>query len=143
MQLRKTTKGKSAGFTLIELLIVIIIIGILAAIAFVAYTGSQNKAKKAGAEATLSQVRSKLAEYNSDQGFYPTTQATFTTWLASSAGGNNSALSTKFTTANGYTYTANDGASGTCDNSATPCSGYSVVANKSIFSGSADITVTN
>lgn len=140
MQLRKTTKSKSAGFTLIELLIVIIIIGILAAIAFVAYSGSQNKAKRAGAESTLSQIRSKLAEYNSDQGFYPVDQATFNTWLASSSGGNNASLSTKFVAGNGYTYTASPAS---CDNSATVCSGYTAVADSSIFNGSADITVTN
>lgn len=140
MQLRKTPKSKSAGFTLIELLIVIIIIGILAAIAFVAYTGSQNKAKKAGAESTVSQIRSKLAEYNSDQGNYPVDQATFNTWLASSAGGNNASLSGKFTTGNGYTYAASPAA---CDNTATPCDAYTVTADSSIFSGSADIVVTN
>jgi prepilin-type N-terminal cleavage/methylation domain-containing protein len=140
MQLRKSLKSKSAGFTLIELLIVIIIIGILAAIAFVAYSGSQNKAKRAGAESTLSQVRSKLAEYNSDQGFYPADQAAFNTWLASSSGGNNTTLSGKFTAGNGYTYTASPSG---CDNSATPCSGYTAVADSTIFNGSADITVTN
>ncbi|HET8671090.1 MAG TPA: prepilin-type N-terminal cleavage/methylation domain-containing protein [Candidatus Saccharimonadales bacterium] len=144
MQIQKFKKNKSAGFTLIELLIVIIIIGILAAIAFVAYSGSQNKAKKAGAEATLSQIRSKLAEYNSEFGYYPTTQNDFNTWLSSSSGGNNTTLSTKFTSANGYTYNANDGGnpSGSCDNAGTPCSGYSATAAGSIFGGSS-ITVTN
>lgn len=139
MQLKKKQQSKSAGFTLIELLIVIIIIGILAAIAFVAYSGSQNKAKKADAQATLSQVRSKLAEYNSDQGNYPVDQATFNTWLGSSAGGTNATLSAKFVTGNGYTYTASPSG---CDNSATPCSGYSAKAAGTLFSGS-DITVTN
>jgi type IV pilus assembly protein PilE len=139
MQLKKSQK-KSAGFTLIELLIVIIIIGILAAIAFVAYTGSQNKAHKAAAQSTLAQVRSKLAEYNSDNDNYPATQAAFDTWLASSTGGNNSTLSTTFTTGNGYTYTPSPSG---CDNTATPCSGYSAKADKSIFSGDTDITVTN
>jgi type IV pilus assembly protein PilE len=139
MQLRKTKTSRTAGFTLIELLIVIIIIGILAAIAFVAYSGSQNKAKKAGAESTLSQVRSKLAEYNSDQGNYPASQATFNTWMASSSGGNNASLSSKFVTGNGYTYTPSPSG---CDNTATPCSGYSATAAGTIFSGT-DITVTN
>ncbi len=134
-------QSKSAGFTLIELLIVIIIIGILAAIAFVAYTGSQNKAHKAAAQSTLSQVRSKLAEYNSDNGNYPVDQPTFITWLGSSAGGNNTSLSATFTTGNGYTYTATPSG---CDNgTGGVCDGYSAVADKSIFSGSADITVTN
>ncbi|HEX7963013.1 MAG TPA: type IV pilin protein [Candidatus Saccharimonadales bacterium] len=141
--MKKTQKSKSAGFTLIELLIVIIIIGILAAIAFVAYTGSQNKAHKADAQSTLSQIRSKLAEYNSDNSNYPATQAAFDTWLGSTDGGNNSSLASKFTTGNGYTYTPNDGSGGTCDNSTTPCSGYSAVASKTIFAGDTDITVTN
>ncbi len=136
MQIAAKKSKKSAGFTLIELLIVIIIIGILAAIAFVAYTGSQNKAKKAAAQSTLSQVRSKLAEYNSDQGMYPDDQATFDTWLASSAGGNNATLASTFTTGNGYTYTATGCTSGTA------CTGYTAVAAGTLFSGT-DITVTN
>jgi len=140
MQITKMKKNKSAGFTLIELLIVIIIIGILAAIAFVAYTGSQNKAHKADAESTLSEVRNKLGEYNADNSNYPVDQAGVNTWMASAAGGNNTTLSTKFVSANGYTYTPSPSG---CDNSATQCSGYTLKADKSIFSGTADITVTN
>ncbi len=138
MQIRKIKNSKSAGFTLIELLIVIIIIGILAAIAFVAYTGSQNKAKKADAQATLSQTRSKLAEYNSDNGYYPADKSAATTWIGSDAGGNNDSLAAKLGGA-GYTYTASPSG---CDNSATPCTGYSLTAAGSLFSGT-DITVTN
>lgn len=136
MQIPKVKKNKSAGFTLIELLIVIIIIGILAAIAFVAYTGSQNKAKKADAQATLSQSRSKLAEYNSDQGRYPDDKGEFTTWLSSSEGGNNASLSTKLGGAS-YTYDASG-----CDGSDTNCTGYTLTAAGTLFSGT-DISVTN
>lgn len=132
-------KSKSSGFTLVELLIVIIIIGILAAIAFVAYSGSQNKAKKADAEASLSQSRSKLAEYNSDNGYYPASKSDFTTWLGSDAGGNNDSLASKLG-ASGYTYT---GSPTGCDNGAGgDCSGYTMTAAGSMFSGT-DITVTN
>ncbi|HXH26383.1 MAG TPA: type IV pilin protein [Candidatus Acidoferrum sp.] len=139
----KSSQHKVAGFTLIELLIVIIIIGILAAIAFVAYSGAQNKAHKADAQSTLAEVRNKLGEYNANSSNYPTTQAAFNTWLASSTGGNNTTLSTKFVTGNGYTYTATPSG---CDNSATPCTGYSAVAAGTIFGGTSptdDITVTN
>lgn len=136
MQLKKIQKSKrSAGFTLIELLIVIIIIGILAAIAFVAYTGSQNKAKKASAESTLSQSRSKLAEYNSEFGYYPVNETAFTDWLSGSTGGNNDSLSAKIGTAD-FTYTATDCISG------ANCGGYSLVAEGDVFSGT-DITVGN
>jgi len=74
-------KLSSKGFTLIELLIVIIIIGILAAIAFVAYSGSQTKAHQADAQSSVEEARNKLGEYNADNGYYPDTQSTFTTWL--------------------------------------------------------------
>lgn len=136
MQIKKTN---SKGFTLIELLIVIIIIGILAAIAFVAYSGSQNKAKKASAESTLAQVKTKLGEYNADNDNYPAAKSDVVTWLQSSSGGNNTALGTTFNDA-GYSYAASPSG---CDNSTTTCSGFTLTANKSLFNGSADITVTN
>lgn len=142
----KITKKKldAKGFTLIELLIVIIIIGILAAIAFVAYSGAQTKAHQSDAESTVAEAKNKLGEYNADKGYYPIDQSTFDTWLASSEGGNNSGLSTKFTTANGYTYTAyqNDGTT-SCSSDATTCAAYKIVADHTKFQGSADITQTN
>jgi type IV pilus assembly protein PilE len=137
MQINRMKKNKSAGFTLIELLIVIIIIGILAAIAFVAYTGSQNKAKKADAEATLSQSRSKLAEYNSNEGRYPSDKAEFTTWIGGTEGGNNDALATKLGTAS-FTYTPGPT---DCDDDDT-CTEYTLTADGDLFSGT-DITVNN
>ncbi|MDB5166398.1 MAG: type pilus biosis protein type pilus assembly protein PilE [Candidatus Saccharibacteria bacterium] len=142
MHVTQKNKLGSKGFTLIELLIVIIIIGILAAIAFVAYSGSQNKANKAAAESTLSQVKNKLGEYNATNSNYPTTQAALNTWMTSSDGGNNTSLASKFVTPN-YTYTPDNGSGGACDNSATPCTGYTVTANKSLFAGSADLTQKN
>lgn len=145
--LKTKNKLNSKGFTLIELLIVIIIIGILAAIAFVAYSGSQNKAHKADAQSTLSEVRSKLAEYNSNNSNYPKDLATFSSWLSSADGGNNSSLASKFTSANGYTYTPNDGTAGnTCDNSTTQCAGYVAKASATIWGDSNtadDLQVTN
>jgi type IV pilus assembly protein PilE len=136
-------KLDARGFTLIELLIVIIIIGILAAIAFVTYSGSQNKAHKAAAQSTLSEVASKMAEYNSDNSNYPTTIAAFDSWLQSSSGGNNNSLATSFTGANGYTYAPTPTG---CDDSATPCTGYAATAAGTIFGGTSpadDISVTN
>jgi len=135
-------KINSKGFTLIELLIVIIIIGILAAIAFVAYSGATNKANKASAQSTLAEVRNKLGEYNASSGNYPNTQATFDTWLSSSTGGNNTTLAATFGSA-GYSYAATPSG---CDNSATPCTGYTATAAGTLFGGASpanDIVVTN
>lgn len=140
MRFTKMNKD-SKGFTLIELLIVIIIIGILAAIAFVAYSGSQNKAHKADAQSTLSQMRSKLGEYNADQGNYPASQSAFKTWLESSDGGNNTGMGAKLASGTGYTYQATPPS---CDNAtSTPCTGYTITAAKSLFSGDTDLTATN
>jgi prepilin-type N-terminal cleavage/methylation domain-containing protein len=145
-------KSNSKGFTLIELLIVIIIIGILAAIAFVAYSGSQNKAHKADAESTLSQVKTKLGEYNADNSSYPKTITDVDSWLKSSNGGNNETLAGKFTNANNYKYAtkgeadcgdAVDSTTGAVTAGTSACSGFTLTAEKAIFNGDADIVVGN
>jgi type IV pilus assembly protein PilE len=156
MKVKKLNKG---GFTLIELLIVIIIIGILAAIAFVAYSGSQNKAHKADAQSTLSEVKNKLAEYNADHSSYPAGMSDLKNWLASSEAGNNKALVQTLTDAGtNYTYqpTASDDTNcttgdtvatdGTVTAGSASCAGYKLTAVASIWgdSNTADnITVTN
>lgn len=133
----KARKLNSKGFTLIELLIVIIIIGILATIGFVAYSGAQNKAKKADAQSTLSQVKSQLAAYNADKASYPASKADITTYLNSN---HNDSMATTFGDT-GYTYTATpSGCDGTSTNA---CTGFTLTASKSLFSGDTDITVGN
>ena len=131
-------KLSAKGFTLIELLIVIIIIGILAAIAFVAYSGATTKAHKAAAQSELAEVKNKLAEYYADNNSYPATITDVDNWLASSAGGNNTTMSTTFTTANAYTYavTVNGTVSTTCGDTvatdgtitagSTACTGFQI-----------------
>ncbi len=135
-------KLNKRGFTLIELLIVIIIIGILAAIAFVAYNGSQQKAKKADAQSTIASVKTKLGEYDADQGNYPVDKAAVVTYLSdtSSTGGNSPELSNTFNVA-GYSYAASPAS---CDNSATQCTGFTLTASAATlgFNGS-DVTATN
>lgn len=147
-------KLDSKGFTLIELLIVIIIIGILAAIAFVAYSGAQNKAHKASAQSTLSEVRAKLGEYYASNSSYPATIGDFDNWLSSSNGGNNSTLAGTFTAANNYKYATNPttgcgdtvASGGAITAGAAACNGYTVTALGTIWGGTTpgdDITVTN
>jgi prepilin-type N-terminal cleavage/methylation domain-containing protein len=146
-------KLDSKGFTLIELLIVIIIIGILAAIAFVAYSGAQNKAHKASAQSTLSEVRNKMGEYYASNSSYPAGFSDIDNWMGSSNGGNNSSLATTFTATNGYQYQVTPsgcgdtvGSGGAITAGATACTGYTLIANATQWgdSNSADnITVTN
>lgn len=151
----RITKKKldAKGFTLIELLIVIIIIGILAAIAFVAYSGAQNKAHKADAQSTLAEVKNKLGEYNASNNSYPATIGDVDNWMGSSAGGNNSTLSGKYTAANNYAYSVTPSgcgdtvaSGGTVTAGSTACTGFTVTAKGTIFGGASpadDINVTN
>jgi prepilin-type N-terminal cleavage/methylation domain-containing protein len=146
-------KLDSKGFTLIELLIVIIIIGILAAIAFVAYSGAQNKAKKASAQSTLSEVRDKLGEYYSSNSSYPATIGDADNWMSSSSGGNNSTLAGSFTTAAGYQYSVTPSgcgdtvaSGGTITTGSAACTGYTLTAPATMWGDSNtsdNITVTN
>jgi type IV pilus assembly protein PilA len=60
------------GFTLIELLVVVIIIGILAAIAVPIYIGVQNNAKDSAVKSDVSNAKTAVVAYYTDQSNYPT-----------------------------------------------------------------------
>lgn len=129
------------GFTIVELLIVIVIIGILATIGFIAFSGAQNRAKKSNAEATVSQIKSKLGEYNAENDSYPDDKAAVITFLTSDEGGKNDSLAAKINTGGeleGITYTCTQG--GGTD----PCTAFSLSAPGSIWGASGEsFTVTN
>lgn len=129
-------KFKQSGFTIVELLIVIVIIGILATIGFVSFANAQNKAKKSKAEATVSQVKSKLGEYYAENNNYPTNKAAVVTYLQANGG---QTTSEEFNTAN-YGYTADPAA---CDNTTTDCTSFTLTADADYWNGPAseDISV--
>lgn len=136
--MKKLNLGQK-GFTIVELLIVIVIIGILATIGFVAFSGAQNKAKKSDAEASLSQIKSKLGEYYAEEDAYPADKAAVITFLESAEGGNNDALAAKINTGGkleAITYTC----------TGSPCSEFALTAPATIWKGTSpgdDIRVTN
>jgi len=131
----KVNKLNVKGFTIVELLIVIVIIGILATIGFVAFSGAQNKAKKSDASATLSQVKSKLGEYNVDNNSYPVDKPAVVAFIKGASGGNNTALGDKFD-AGAYVYACDPD----CD------TGFTLTAPGTMWGGATpadDLVVTN
>lgn len=61
-----------ASFTLVEILVVVTIIGILAGLAVPAISGALQSARKAKVTAMAQQIRTALAQFNTEYGYFPT-----------------------------------------------------------------------
>ena len=81
-------KKQNAGFTLIELMIVVAIIGILASMAIPAYTSYTVRSQIAEGLNLASPVKTAVAEFNYDNGAFPTNNAAATLGAPTDYSGN-------------------------------------------------------
>lgn len=81
MSRKQNIFGRNSGFTIVELIVIIVIISILATIATISFNGSQERAHKSSANATLQQVKLKLGEHFTDNNTYPCDTSDVLTYL--------------------------------------------------------------
>lgn len=80
----RTARATQRGFTLVEIMITVAVIGILAAIAVPLWNRDARKSKAASEVPTLfSDLRTRLEQYNQENGVYPPTIGESTLWPAS------------------------------------------------------------
>lgn len=138
-------KRRQSGFTIVELLIVIVVIIILAGLVITTFVGVQQKARDTERRTDINAVHAQIEAYYSQSGKYPSlaniNDATASTGFR--------AVNFKGLDANAYadpkttgttTFSATAPATGTyvygyvvtpsgCDNTATDCTGYTLVTN--------------
>ena len=117
---------RNNGFTLIELLVVIAIISILASILLANFVGVRQRGRDAERKSDARQIQSALEMYRADNGDYPTTLVACGSAFAS---GGTTTYMAKVPcdplSGQSYSYTASPAG---CDNSATTCTGYTIIA---------------
>ena len=128
---------KQKGFTIVELLIVIVIIGILATLVIVTFSGIQQKARDSQRKTDINAVQSHVEAYYASNGFYPTlTELNDSTFRSTNMKGldpdaladpsnTSGSMAATATLKSAYGYAVTPAA---CDNTATPCDGYTLTA---------------
>ena len=94
------TKRARQAFSLIELMIVIVIMAVLAAIIIPKFQDQSRRSKEASLKSDLSQVRTAIATFQADSGFYPLTLSALAATSAPSNGYDTSAVSQTIAAAN-------------------------------------------
>ncbi len=136
-------KRKQSGFTIVELLIVIVVIIILAGLVITTFVGVQQKARDTERRTDINAVHAQVEAYYAQNGKYPSlanmndTAASTGFRAASLKGLDGGAYSDPKTTgtntfadpvAAGYVYYYSV-IPGSCDNTTTDCTGYTLTAN--------------
>lgn len=119
------------GFTLIELLIVIVIIGILSTLVIANFVGVRARARDAQRKTDLSQIRTALQLYYSDEGQYPSWTTATSPDCGEEFGGDTGVTYIKEMPCDPKTptqkYTYNPLPNSSCGVT-VPCSGYQLIA---------------
>ena len=82
-----SSRRECTGFTLIEMLVVIVVMAILAAIVLPKFQDQSRRSKEAALKSDLSQLRSAIAIFQTDTGYYPAALSDLTAASAATVSG--------------------------------------------------------
>ena len=84
---KRISRRRATGFTLIEMLVVVVVMAVLAAVVLPKFQNQSRRSKESALKSDLAQLRSAVATFQADTGYYPKALSDLTATSAATVSG--------------------------------------------------------